>query len=208
MVNAEINNARAVYLTAEDLRVASSIIYNSYYDDPFFTEALGAENKLTYSKKLRSAIREELNSLWQQEQALIGLFDESRMVGVACVMTQELPVGEDRYWNWRLKMVLGTGWKSTQSIMEKESCIQDHLPNNNCGVIQFIAISPIEQSKGYGIILANAALSWGEENPSIKGIGVFVNQQDHYDLFLKVGFKPLTEVQISNIKGHLLFVNC
>lgn len=26
---------KAVYLTAEDLRVAASILYNAYHDDPF-----------------------------------------------------------------------------------------------------------------------------------------------------------------------------
>ncbi len=203
-----LNDCRAVYLTAEDLRVAASLIYNAYYDDPFFAEALGAENKIMYSKKLRSAIREELNSLWQQEQALIGLFDENRMLGVACVMSQEIQVGEDRYWHWRLKMLLGTGWKSTHNIMAKETCIQDHLPNKNCGVIQFIAISPTEQNKGYGRTLVNAVLSWAGENPEMKGVGVFVNQQNHFDLFSNSGFDTLTEIQISNVKGHLLFSNC
>ena len=65
---------RAVYLTAEDLRVAASILYNAYHDDPFFVDLLHTGDMAMYEQKLRGAIREELNELWQQEQALIGLF--------------------------------------------------------------------------------------------------------------------------------------
>lgn len=33
--NGSLETYRAVYLTAEDLRVAASILYNAYHDDPF-----------------------------------------------------------------------------------------------------------------------------------------------------------------------------
>lgn len=72
-----------------------------------------------YEQKLRGAIREELNELWQQEQALIGLFDSDRMVGLVCIVTQQVPLGGARYWHWRLKMLLSTGWQSTQSLIKK-----------------------------------------------------------------------------------------
>lgn len=40
MVQAEIqqnlDKIRAAYLSAEDLKVAASIIYNAYHDDPIF----------------------------------------------------------------------------------------------------------------------------------------------------------------------------
>ena len=75
MDNKTLDEYRAVYLTAEDLRLAASIIYNAYHDDPFFINALSTADKFAYEQKLRAAIREELNTLWQQKQALIGLFD-------------------------------------------------------------------------------------------------------------------------------------
>ena len=205
MSSSTLEKCRAVYLTAEDLRIAASLLYNSYYDDPFFAEVLGQENKMGYAQKLRAAIREELNSLWQQDQALIGLFDEQRMLGVACIMTQEVPLGEDRYWNWRLKMMLGTGWQPTQALIDKESQILKHLPSKRCGILQFIAVASNEQNKGYGRTLVHAALSWCDEQPQVDGIGVFVNQQDHYDLFVNTGFDPITKISINNVEGELLF---
>ncbi|RYV03246.1 GNAT family N-acetyltransferase [Shewanella sp. OPT22] len=200
-----LEKCRAVYLTAEDLRIAASLLYNSYYDDPFFIEVLGSDNKMVYEQKLRAAIREELNSLWQQEQALIGLFEDQRMLGVACIMTQEVPLGEDRYWNWRLKMMLGTGWQPTQAMMDKESQILKHLPGKHCGILQFIAVAPNEQNKGYGRTLVHTALSWCDEQPKVNGIGVWVNQDEHYELFANTGFEPVTKIAINSVEGELLF---
>ncbi|WP_418358506.1 MULTISPECIES: GNAT family N-acetyltransferase [Shewanella] len=205
MDNTTLDNLRAVYLTAEDLRVAASILYNAYHDDAYFMEALGQQDTQQYEQKLRAAIREELNELWQQEQPLIGLFDQARLIGVACVITQQVPLGEARYWHWRLKMVLGTGWKSTQSLINKETRILEHLPSNKCGILQFIALSPNEQNKGYGAKLIQAVLSWCDEQPNLDGIGVFVSNSRHHGAFVQQGFCSIAQVDIANVAGEILF---
>ncbi|WP_153913400.1 GNAT family N-acetyltransferase [Shewanella sp. TC10] len=195
---------RAVYLTAEDLRVAASIIYNAYHDDPFFIEALATTNQASYEQKLRASIREELTELWQQEQPLIGWFDGERLIGVACVITHQVPLGESRYWHWRLKMVLGTGWNSTQALIKKEHSILESLPSKQYGILQFIALSPIEQSKGNGSKLVQAVLSWCDEQPELDGIGVFVNNPKHAELFAREGFNHLSELTIGSVDGEIL----
>ncbi|MGL5486575.1 MAG: GNAT family N-acetyltransferase [Shewanella sp.] len=205
MDNNTLDEYRAVYLTAEDLRLAASILYNAYHDDPFFVDALSSSDKFAYEQKLRAAIREELNTLWQQKQALIGLFDGTHLVGVACVVTQEVPLGEGRYWHWRLKMLLGTGWQSTQAMMKKESTILELLPNQRCGVLQFIALAPNEQGKGLGHQLVQAAVSWCDEQPNLEGIGVFTTQEAHTHLFKQHDFVFLGELVIGSVTGQLLF---
>lgn len=205
MDNNTLDECRAVYLTAEDLRVAASILYNAYHDDPFFVEALSTADKFVYEQKLRAAIREELNTLWQQKQALIGLFDQERLVGVICVVTQEVPLGEGRYWHWRLKMLLGTGWQSTQAMMKKESTILALLPSNHCGILQFIALAPNEQGKGLGHQLVQAVVSWCDEQPTLEGIGVFTTQESHTHLLTEHDFVSLGELAIGSVTGQLLF---
>ncbi|MCL1044206.1 GNAT family N-acetyltransferase [Shewanella sp. 1_MG-2023] len=195
---------KAVYLTAEDLRVAASIIYNAYHDDPFFIEALATTNQASYEQKLRAAIREELTELWQQEQPLIGWFDGDRLIGVACVITHQVPLGESRYWHWRLKMVLGTGWNSTQALIKKEHSILESLPSKQYGILQFIALTPNEQSKGNGAKLIEAVLSWCDEQPDLDGIGVFVNNPKHAELFAREGFNHLSELSIGSVDGEIL----
>lgn len=205
MDNQTLEQCRAVYLTADDLRVAASIIYNAYHDDPFFMDALYRGDRSQYEQKLRAAIREELNELWQQEQALIGLFDGERLIGVACVIKQDVPLGESRYWHWRLKMLLGTGWQSTQALMKKESTIIEQLPSENCGIMQFIALTPSEQNKGNGRRLVQAVLSWCDERPELDGIGVFATQDNHIAMLRSQGFAQLTPITIGKVDGELLF---
>ncbi|NKF51095.1 GNAT family N-acetyltransferase [Shewanella sp. WXL01] len=200
-----LEQLRAVYLTAEDLRIAASIIYNAYHDDPFFNDVLGQGDLSTYEQKLRAAIREELNELWQQDQPLIGLFDGERLLGVACVITQQVPLGETRYWHWRLKMVLGTGWKSTQSMINKEACILEQLPSEKCGVLQFIALSPAEQNKGLGSRLIQAVQSWCDEQHELDGVGVFVSDHRHKQIFVKQEFSAIADVTIGSVHGSVLF---
>ena len=203
--NALLEAYRAVYLTAEDLRVAASILYNAYHDDPFFIDSLDNSDLATYEQKLRGAIREELNELWQQEQALIGLFDSDRMVGAACIVTQQVPLGESRYWHWRLKMLMSTGWQSTQALIKKETSLLEHLPSPRCGILQFIAVSPAEQGKGLGSQLVQATLSWCDEQPELEGIGVFASEPSHAQLFSQHGFILLEPLSIGNVDGELLF---
>ncbi|WP_028768051.1 GNAT family N-acetyltransferase [Shewanella fidelis] len=200
-----MEECRAVYLTAEDLRIAASIIYNAYHDDPFFIDTLFSGDQAQYEQKLRGAIREELNELWQQEQALIGMFVGERLIGVACIVTQQLPLGEARFWHWRLKMLFSTGWYSTQALMNKETQIIESLPSSQCGVLQFIAIANVEQGKGYGSKLINAVLSWCDEQPHLDGIGVFANHQQHIELFSSHHFEKIESLAIGKVDGELLF---
>ncbi|MCG9696130.1 GNAT family N-acetyltransferase [Shewanella sp. Isolate11] len=200
-----LNNYKAVYLTAEDLRVAASILYNAYHDDLFFISALHQGDQAQYEQKLRGAIREELHTLWQEEQALIGLFDDDRLVGLACIVTQQVPLGEARYWHWRLKMLLSAGWQSTQALMKKEASILEHLPSTHCGIVQFIALTPIEQHKGLGARLVQAVMSWCDEQPQLDGIGVYVTQESHAQLFSGLGFAALEKLTIADVEGELLF---
>ncbi len=196
---------RAVYLTAEDLRVAASVLYQAYKDDPLFAHILADESQSGYEQKLRAAIREELNELWQQEQALIGLFDGERLVGVACLISQQVPQGEARYWHWRLKMMLGAGWHSTQALIRKEAKLLEHLPSLDCAIVQFVAVAPNEQKQGLGHQLVQAIKSWCAEQPHIEGVGVYVVGHTQEALFKSHGFDFLCALEIEGLQGELLY---
>ena len=127
------------------------------------------------------------------------------MVGVVCIVTQQATLGGARYWHWRLKMLMSTGWQSTQSFIKKETCLLEHLPSPRCGVLQFIAVSPTEQGKGLGSKLVQAALSWCDEQPELDGIGVFTSEQSYIKLFSQHGFSVLERLSIGKIDGELLF---
>lgn len=193
---------RAVYLTAEDLRSAASLLYNAYLDEPLFKSSLNYVDESHYQQKLRASIREELNQLWLEEQTLIGLFEGSRLVGVVSIVMPQL-IGDARFWHWRLKMLLAAGWKSTQALIAKEQSILEHLPEKNCAIVQFVAVAPTEQHKGIGGRLLTVVKSWCDEQPNIDGIGVFVSDNNHVTLFQQQGFGFISEITIGDVAGGL-----
>ena len=46
------DKVKAVFLSAEDLKVAASILYNAYFDDPLFVDIFESE-KEGYQNRLR-----------------------------------------------------------------------------------------------------------------------------------------------------------
>ena len=74
---------RAAYLTTEDLKLAASLLYQAYHDDPVFLEIFRGD-KEDYEQRLRASIREELGAFWQAKQPMVGLYLGETMVGVAC----------------------------------------------------------------------------------------------------------------------------
>lgn len=196
---------RAVYLTGEDLRLAASVIYNAYLNDPFFLDTLFDGDRNQYEQKLRAAIREELHELWLQEQPLVGLFEQHRLIGVLCVAAHQDVLGDSRYWHWRLKMILGAGWHGTRQWLHKESTLVAQLPGSHCGIIQFVCITPQEQGKGLSHLLLQAVTHWCDEQPSMDGLAVWVNQDTHLHWFNQHGFVHLGALASGNTEGQLLF---
>ena len=50
-------NIRATYLSAHELKLAASLLYQAYHDDPVFLEIFNSD-KEDYEQRLRGAIRE------------------------------------------------------------------------------------------------------------------------------------------------------
>ena len=59
----DISNIKAIYLTAEDLKIAASILYKAYHDDPLFIDIFELE-KEGYESRLRSALKKRDSWLW------------------------------------------------------------------------------------------------------------------------------------------------
>ena len=105
----QLNHLQVRELEGPELKVAASILYQSYHDDPLFMTIFQAE-KADYEKKLRAAIREELSAFWQSGQSMLGLFQAEQLVGVACLVKASSGLGGHRFWHWRLKMLLTAGF--------------------------------------------------------------------------------------------------
>ncbi|WP_100642215.1 GNAT family N-acetyltransferase [Alteromonas facilis] len=195
---------KASYLTAEDLKVAASILYNAYFDDPLFVDIFDAE-KEGYEIRLRSAIREELHAFWIGKQPIIGLFDGERLIAVACLIAPDAAFGAGRYWHWRLKMLLTAGFLGTKQMIEKEEKVRTCMPAESYHMLSFIGVHPDYQDQGLGHVLMNAIDSVLLEDDKSQGVGVYVTLPKCLSFFKGGHYDYEQELTFSKITGHIMF---
>jgi GNAT superfamily N-acetyltransferase len=201
---AVVANIKAVYLIAEDLKIAASILYLAYHDDPLFVDIFQYE-KEGYESRLRSAIREELNAFWLAKQPMVGLFDGDRLVAVACLVSPDSELGPNRFWHWRLKMLLTTGYFGTKQMVEKETKVRERLPAEHFHMLSLIGVHPDHQAHGLGHVLMSAIEGIMLEEPNSQGVGIYVTLPKCLSFFEDGHYNLVEELDLGNIKGYLMF---
>lgn len=200
----EPSQLKAALLGGEDLKLAASLLFQSYHDDPLFTEIFRVSEP-GYEARLRSAIREELNTFWQAEQPTIGLFYHEQLLGVACVVGPDSGIGASRLWHWRLKMLLTAGYVSTQQLLQKEQKIHAAMPAKAYHMLAFIAVAPKYQHAGLGHYLMQAVDSLVDEDADSAGIGVFVTLDKYKSFFADDHYEQVSELVFGSVSGSLMF---
>ncbi|AOW78207.1 GCN5 family acetyltransferase [Colwellia sp. PAMC 20917] len=194
---------KAAYLSGEDLKLAASLLYQAYHDDPVFLEIFANENN-DYEQKLRAAIREELSAFWHAKQPMVGLYLGEAMVGVACLNSPDESVSSERFWHWRLKMMLGAGYFSTKQMIEKEKTVLAAVPMKKFHMLAFIAIHPLHQHHGFGHYLMAAVNTILEEHSASEGVAVYATTKKYQQFFKEVDYELVKELSIGNVSGSLM----
>lgn len=203
VTNATKEDIKAAYISTEDLKLAVSLLYQAYHDDPVFLEIFNGE-KSDYEQRLRSSIREELNAFWQAKQPIVGLYLGETMVGVACLNSRQSGVSADRFWHWRLKMLLGAGYFSTKQMIEKEEKVLAAVPMNEFHFLSFIAIHPLHQHHGFGHYLMAAVNTLLDEYNSSEGVAVYATTKKYQEFFKAVDYEFIQNVDVGNVSGSLM----
>jgi GNAT superfamily N-acetyltransferase len=201
---ADVGNIKAVYLAAEDLKIAASILYLAYHDDPLFVDIFQYE-KEGYQSRLSSAIREELNAFWLAKQPMIGLFDDDRLLAVACLVSPGSELGPNRFWHWRLKMLVTAGYFGTKQMVEKETKVRECVPAEHFHMLSLIGVHPSQQHHGLGHILLSAIESVVFEDPISQGVAMFVTLPKYLSFFADGHYNLVEELEVGRIKGQLMF---
>jgi GNAT superfamily N-acetyltransferase len=201
---ADVDNIKAVYLAAEDLKIAASILYLAYHDDPLFVDIFQYE-KEGYESRLRSAIREELNAFWLAKQPMIGLFDDDRLVAVACLVNPGEELGPNRFWHWRLKMLLTAGYLGTKQMVEKETKVRERVPAKHFHMLSLIGVHPDQQHHGLGHVLMSAIEGIMLEDFNSEGVGMYVTLPKYLCFFEEAHYHLVEELEVGKITGHLMF---
>lgn len=194
---------RATYLSAEELKLAASLLFQAYHDDPVFLDIFNS-NKEGYEQRLRASIREELSAFWQAKQPMVGLYLGDSMVGVACLNSPDDSVGSDRFWHWRLKMLLTAGYFSTKQMIEKEQKVIAAVPLEKFHMLSFIAIHPLHQHHGFGHYLMAAVNTVLEEHGDSEGVAVYATSGKFRAFFEDADYKFVKEVTVGKVSGALM----
>lgn len=194
---------RATYLSAEELKLAASLLFQSYHDDPVFLEIFNSE-KEGYEQRVRASIREELSAFWQAKQPMIGLFLGDSMVGVACLNSPDDSVGSDRFWHWRLKMLLSAGYFSTKQMIEKEQKVIAAVPLKKFHMLSFIAVHPLHQHHGFGHYLMSAVDTILKEHNDSEGVAVYATSGKFRTFFEGANYKFIQNVEVGKVSGALM----
>lgn len=203
----QADNFTVKHLAAEDISTAASLIYQAYNDDPLLQKILNFDEKTrsAYEKKLRSLIREELSSFWQEKQPLIGLYRNEKLKAVACVFESTSQLQAQRYWHWRLKLMLSAGYLQTNQLIEKEQKIRDELKGiDSYYFLAFIAVDPHFQGQGFGRYLIKGLDELALSNTNTQGMAVFVTRKEHTELFKALGYVSYKHLTFKSIEGELL----
>ncbi|AWL12623.1 hypothetical protein HMF8227_02165 [Saliniradius amylolyticus] len=204
LASPDVQTVKPVFLAADDLKSAASILYKAYHDDPLFMDIFRADDE-GYGSRLRAAIREEISAFWEAKQPMIGLFDEGRLLAVACIIQPDASIGPNRFWHWRLKMLLTAGYIGTRQMVEKEQRVRAHIPYQRYHMLSFIGVHPDHQHHGLGHLLMGAIDSVVEEDQSSEGVAVYVTLPKCLSFFEHDRYQMLTELTVSRIQGHIMF---
>jgi N-acetylglutamate synthase-like GNAT family acetyltransferase len=194
------------YLTPEDTRIAASLLYQAYHDDPILRAMLSAKKEQDYEVKLRALIREEFVSFGQGQQPIIGVFEENNLVATACVFDAQSNLQASRYWHWRLRLMMSAGYLQTKQLIEKENTIRTALSEyGNYYFLAFIAVDPHIQGQGLGHYLLTGLDDLVLTNPTSSGMAVFVTKQEQTEFFTNHGYQKVKNLSFNKVNGELMF---
>ena len=197
------SEVRAAYLTAAELKLAASLIYQAYHDDPLFID-LFDKGIGDYEQKLRASIREELAAFWQAKQPILGMYLGEALIGVACLHNPQQGVSSDRFWHWRLKMMLSAGYVSTKQMIQKEEQIISAVPLEKFHILSFVAIHPLHQHHGFGHYLMAAVNTVLEDESESEGVAIYVTTDKYKQFFSECDYEFVSDITVGNITGPLM----
>lgn len=195
--------SKLAYLAAEDIRVAASLLFKAYQDDPMFRQIFKAE-KDGYEQRLRAAIREELNTFWQHQQAMVGLYSADTLEGVVCMSHVQAQQGPSRLWHWRLRMLLTAGFVSTRQMLRKEQKIAEAVGFDDYLMLDFIAVHPRYQHKGLGHLLVQAAQSLLTAHPSAQAVVALATRPPYQTFLAHQHFEHIATIEVDGVGGQLM----
>lgn len=185
-------------------REARSLLYQAYRHDPTFAYLFEAERP-GYDQRVRATVRELVQQHFAEDLPAIGLLIDDRLIGMALIAPPQRRMDITESWNWRMRMLLTTGFRCTKRYLEYHDAVLACLPPGPYHVLPLLGVHPQYQGKRLGEQLLEALHNWCAEDPNSQGVVLDTGNTHYLDFYKRQGYEEVGVVAIGPIIEHVFF---
>lgn len=185
-------------------REARSLLYHAYRHEPTFSYLFEAERP-GYDQRVRATVRELVQQHFSEDLPAIGLLIDDRLIGMALIAPPQRRLDITESWNWRMRMLLTTGFRCTKRYLQYHDAILACLPPGPYHVLPLIGIHPEFQGQRFGEQLLEALHNWCAEDAGSLGVVLDTGNPHYLNFYKRHGYKEIGEVAVGPIIEHVFF---
>ena len=185
-------------------REARSLLYHAYRHDPTFAYLFEAERP-GYDQRVRATVRELVQQHFGEDLPAIGLLIDDRLIGMALIAPPQRRMDITESWNWRMRMLLTTGFRCTKRYLEYHDAVIACLPPGPYHVLPLLGVHPEYQGKHLGEQLLEALHNWCAEDAGSQGVVLDTGNAHYLDFYKRQGYQEIGEVAVGPIIEHVFF---
>jgi GNAT superfamily N-acetyltransferase len=185
-------------------REARSLLYHAYRHEPTFSYLFEAERP-GYDQRVRATVRELVQQHFSEDLPAIGLLIDDRLIGMALIAPPQRRLDITESWNWRMRMLLTTGFRCTKRYLAYHDAILACLPPGPYHVLPLLGVHPEFQGKRLGEQLLEALHNWSAEDAGSLGVVLDTGNPHYLDFYKRHGYEEIGEVAVGPIIEHVFF---
>jgi len=185
-------------------REARSLLYHAYRHEPTFAYLFEAERP-GYEQRVRAVVRERVKQHFLEDLPAIGLLVNDRLIGLALIAPPQRRLDITESWVWRMRMLLGTGFRCTRGYLAYQQAVLACLPAESVHVLPLLGIHPQFQGQHYGEQLLTAVHNWCAEDPNSQGVVLDTGNPHYLEFYKRQGYEEIGEVAVGPIREHVFY---
>ncbi|SEI16079.1 GNAT family N-acetyltransferase [Pseudomonas fuscovaginae UPB0736] len=185
-------------------REARSVLYHAYRHEPLFGYLFESE-RAGYEQRVRATVRELVKQHFFQELPAIGLLVNDRLIGIALIAPPLRRLGITESWAWRMRMLLGTGFKCTRRYLDYQQAVLACVPSAALHVLPLLGIHPQFQGQHYGEQLLTAVHNWCAEDEHSQGVILDTGNPRYLEFYKRQGYEEIGEIAVGPILEHVFY---